>query len=134
MQSGGRDAGSAGGAQDGSAIVTNANGGANGSSFSLRIGTTAAFSGGVRQQITVPAGTYQLAVSTKTTGTVSAAQVTVTDAGGAVRTLTVPAGSAWTVRRPAAFTLAAGTATVAVQAAGTDGYLYVDGLSLVRAS
>jgi hypothetical protein len=115
-----------------SAIAGNANGGANGSSFALRIGATSAFAGGVRQQITVPAGTYRLAAATKTSGTVSGAQVTVTDAGGAVRTLTVSAGGSWTQRQLTGFTLAAGSAQVTIRATGDNGYLWVDGLSLVK--
>ncbi|MBB2947317.1 hypothetical protein FB565_007085 [Actinoplanes lutulentus] len=116
------------------AIVSNTSGGANGSSFSLRVGATSAFAGGVRQEITVPAGTYWLAANTLTSGTVSSARITVTDAGGAVRTLTIPAGSSWSPQQLAGFTLAAGKAWVTIRATGTNGNLRVDGLSLVKTS
>ncbi|BEL04414.1 family 43 glycosylhydrolase [Actinoplanes sichuanensis] len=116
------------------AIAGNANGGANGSSFSLRVGATSAFAGGVRQDVTVPAGTYRLAAATKTSGTVSTAQVTVTDSSGVVRTLTVPTGTNWTQRQLAGFTLAAGSARVTIRATGDNGNLWVDGLSLVKTS
>jgi hypothetical protein len=112
------------------AVVTNVKGGANGSRFALQIGTTAAYSGGVRQQITVPAGTYTLSAYARTSGTLNTAQVTVTDASGAVRTLTIPASTAWTRSRLAGVQLAAGTATVTIRSASGNGYLYVDGLSL----
>ncbi len=117
-----------------SSIVTNANGGANGSRFALQIGASQAYAGGVRQQITVPAGTYGLSLFARTTGSLSAAQVTVTDAGGNSRTLNVPASSGWTRRELAGIQLAAGTATVTVRAASGNGYLFVDDLALVRTS
>jgi len=115
-----------------SAIVTNVSGGANGSRFALQIGAAQSYSGGVRQQITVPAGTYTLSAFAKTSGTLSAAQVTITDASGAVRTLTIPASSGWTRRELAGFGLAAGSATVTIRAASSNGYLSVDGLALVK--
>jgi hypothetical protein len=108
--------------------VTNVGGGANGSRFALQLSGSA----GVRQQITVPAGTYRLAAYAKTAGSVSGAQLSVTDATGAVRTLTIPAGGSWTRRELAGFALAAGTATVAVRTNG--GTLTVDGLELVPTS
>jgi hypothetical protein len=116
------------------AIVTNVKGGANGSQYALQVGAAQSYAGGVRQRITVPAGTYTLSTFAKTSGTLGAAQVTVTDANGAVRTLTIPAGTAWTRRELAGFPLAAGTATVTVCAASGNGYLTVDQLSLVRTS
>ncbi len=117
-----------------SSIVTNVDGGANGSRFGLRVGASSSFAGGVRQQVTVPAGTYRLALSAKTSGSMSAAQVTVTDAGGSSRTLNVPAASGWTRRELADIPLSAGTATVTIRAAGGNGYLFTDQLSLVRTS
>jgi hypothetical protein len=116
------------------AIVTNVKGGANGSQYALQIGAAQAYSGGVRQKITVPAGTYTLSTFAKTSGALTSAQVTVTDASGAVHTLTIPAGTAWTRRALAGFALAAGTATVTVRAASSNGYLTVDQLSLVKTS
>jgi hypothetical protein len=121
-------------ADSGPNAVTNVSGGANSSRFALQIGAAQSFSGGVRQQIAVPAGTYTLSAYAKTSGTLSSAQVTVTDASGAVRTLTIPASSGWTRRELANFQLAAGTATVTVRAASSNGYLFVDGLGLVRTS
>jgi hypothetical protein len=115
-----------------SSIVTNVNGGANGSRFGLQIGTSSSYAGGVRQQVTVPAGTYKLALSAKTSGSLSTAQVIVTDAAGGSRTLTIPASSGWTRRELANIPLAAGTATVTIRAASGNGYLYADALSLVR--
>jgi hypothetical protein len=117
-----------------SSIVTNVNGGANGSRFALQIGAAQAYAGGVRQQITVPAGTYGLSLFARTTGSLSAAQVTVTDAGGASRTLNVPASSGWTRRELAGIPLSAGTATVTIRAASGNGYLFVDDLGLVKTS
>jgi len=117
-----------------SAIVTNVNGGANGSRFALQIGAAQSYAGGVRQQVTVPAGTYSLSLFAKTSGTLSAAQVTVTDAGGAVRTLNIPASTGWTRRELTGIPLAAGTATVTIRAASGNGYLFADGLGLVRTS
>jgi hypothetical protein len=57
-----------------------------------------------------------------------------TDAGGAVRTLTIPASSAWTRSQLSGLHLAAGpaTATVTVRAASGNGYLFVDGLGFVN--
>jgi hypothetical protein len=121
-------------ADSGPSAVTNVKGGANGSRFALQVGAAQSFSGGVRQQITVPAGTYTLSTFAKTSGTLSTAQVTVTDASGAVRTLTIPASSGWTRRELANFQLAAGTATVTVRAASGNGFLFVDGLGLVKTS
>ncbi|MFF4618251.1 CBM35 domain-containing protein [Nonomuraea jabiensis] len=115
-----------------SSIVTNVNGGANGSRFALQIGAAQDYAGGVRQQITVPVGTYGLSLFARTTGSLSAAQVTVTDAGGTSRTLNVPASSGWTRRELAGIPLSAGTATVTIRAASGNGYLLVDDLALVK--
>lgn len=120
--------------ESGSPAVTNINGGANGSRFGLQIGAARAYAGGVRQRSTVPAGTYRLSTFAKTTGSLSNAQVTVTDAAGATRTLTIASSSGWTRRELTDFTLAAGTATVTVRAASNNGYLAVDQLELVRTS
>ncbi|HKT04988.1 MAG TPA: family 43 glycosylhydrolase [Rugosimonospora sp.] len=117
-----------------SAIVTNVSGGANGSRFALQIGAAQPYSGGVRQQVTVPAGTYTLSAFARTVGSLSSAQVTVTDASGAVRTLNIPASSTWTRHELAGFPLAAGTATVTVRAASSNGSLFVDGLALIQAA
>lgn len=117
-----------------SSIVTNVEGGANGSRFALRIGASQSYAGGVRQEITVPAGTYRLSAFARTTGTLSAAQVTVTDAGGASRTLNIPASSGWTRRELADIPLSAGTATVTIRAASGNGFLFVDDLGLVKTS
>ncbi|UWZ58771.1 family 43 glycosylhydrolase [Dactylosporangium aurantiacum] len=114
-------------------FVTNV-AGANGTRFALQIGAGQAYSGGVRQQVTLPAGTYTLATYAKTSGSLSTAQVTVTDATGAVRTLSIPASSGWTRREATNLQLAAGTATITVKAASGNGYLSVDGLSLVKTS
>ncbi|GAA3663239.1 hypothetical protein GCM10022267_56840 [Lentzea roselyniae] len=117
-----------------SSIVTNVDGGANGSRFGLRIGASSSYAGGVRQRVTVPAGTYRLGLHAKTSGSLSAAQVTVTDAAGTSRTLNVPASSGWTRRELTDIPLAAGTATVTIRAASGNGYLFADALSLVRTS
>ncbi|WP_447008055.1 carbohydrate-binding protein [Saccharothrix isguenensis] len=114
-----------------SSFVTNV-GGANGSRFALQIGAAQSYAGGVRQRITVPTGTYKLSLFARTSGSLSAAQVTVTDAAGSSRTLTVPASSGWTRRELANIPLSAGTATVTIRAAGGNGYLAVDQLALVR--
>ncbi len=113
-------------------IVTNINGGANGSRFGLRIGATSSYAGGARQRITIPAGTYKLGLHAKTSGSLSAAQLTVTDAAGTSRTLNIPASGGWTRRELANIPLAAGTATVTIRAASGNGYLFADALSLVR--
>jgi hypothetical protein len=117
-----------------SAIVTNVSGGANGSRFALRVGAASAYAGGVKQPVTVPAGTYTLSGYAKTAGTLTAAQLTVTDAGGAVKTLNLPASGGWTRGELAGIQLAAGAATVTVRAASGNGYLTVDDLSLVKTS
>ncbi|WP_207312185.1 hypothetical protein [Lentzea alba] len=117
-----------------SSIVTNVNGGANGSRFGLQIGASSSYAGGVRQRVTVPAGTYKLALSAKTSGSLSAAQVIVTDAAGGTRTLTIPASSGWTRRELANIPLAAGAATVTIRTASGNGFLHADALSLVRTS
>ncbi|MEU4836576.1 family 43 glycosylhydrolase, partial [Streptosporangium sp. NPDC023615] len=117
-----------------SSIVTNANGGAGGSRFALQIGATQSYAGGVRQQITVPAGTYRLSLFARTTGSLSTAQVTVTDAAGTSRTLNIPASGGWTRRELTGIPLSAGTATVTVRAASGNGHLFVDDLELVRTS
>ncbi|MFF3445248.1 carbohydrate-binding protein [Streptosporangium sp. NPDC002721] len=80
------------------------------------------------------AGTYGLSLFARTTGSLSAAQVTVTDAAGNSRTLNIPASSGWTRRELAGIQLAAGTATVTVRAASGNGHLFVDDLALVRTS
>lgn len=117
-----------------SSFVTNVNGGANGSRFALRIGATQSYAGGVRQQVTVPAGTYKLSLFAKTTGSLSAKQVTVTDAGGQSRTLNIPAASGFTRRELTGIPLSAGTATITIRAASGNGYLVVDDLGLVKAA
>jgi hypothetical protein len=76
------------------------------------------------------ADTYRLSLFARTTGSLSAAQVTVTDASGASRTLNVPASSGWTRRELADVPLSAGTATVTIRAASGNGYLFVDDLGL----
>ncbi|MCW6003601.1 family 43 glycosylhydrolase [Micromonospora sp. CPCC 205371] len=117
-----------------SAIVTNINGGANGSRFGVQIGAAQSYAGGIRQQITVPAGTYKMSTFARTSGTLTAAQMTVTDAAGVSRTLTIPASTGWTGRELANIPLAAGTATVTIRAASGNGYLFVDDLALVKTS
>ncbi|MCE7000769.1 family 43 glycosylhydrolase [Saccharothrix sp. S26] len=117
-----------------SSLVTNVDGGANGSRFGLRVGATQPFAGGVRQRVEVPAGVYDLSTFAKTSGSLGAAQVTVTDAAGGSRTLDLPASGGWTRRGLAGIPLSAGTATVTVRAAGSNGYLFVDALSLVKTS
>ncbi|GAA3465363.1 family 43 glycosylhydrolase [Saccharothrix longispora] len=112
-------------------FVTNV-AGANGSRFALQVGAGQAFAGGVRQRITVPAGNYKMSLHARTSGSLSAAQMTVTDAAGASRTLDIPASSGWTRRESANIPLSAGTATVTIRAAGGNGYLTVDQLGLVR--
>ncbi|MDQ2589095.1 CBM35 domain-containing protein [Saccharothrix yanglingensis] len=112
-------------------FVTNV-AGANGSRFALQVGAGQAFSGGARQRITVPAGNYRVSLHAKTSGSLSAAQMTVTDAAGASRTLDIPASSGWTRRELANIPLTAGTATVTIRAASGNGYLAVDQLGLVR--
>ncbi|MFJ6671184.1 carbohydrate-binding protein [Actinosynnema sp. NPDC091369] len=114
-----------------SSLVTNV-AGANGSRFAFQVGAGQSFAGGARQQITVPAGTYRLSLHARTSGSLSAAQVIVTDAAGGSRTLTIPASSGWARRELANIPLAAGTATVTIRAAGGNGYLAVDQLGLVR--
>jgi hypothetical protein len=109
--------------------VTNVSPGANGSRFALQLGSGSA---GVRQQVTVPAGTYTLSAYAKTSGSISGAQVSVTDAGGAVHTLTVPTSTGWTRHELANVQLAAGTATVTVRT--NNGTLSIDGLGLVGQS
>jgi Glycosyl hydrolases family 43/Carbohydrate binding module (family 6) len=115
-------------------IVTNINGGANGSRFSLQIGAASSYAGGVRQQVSVPAGTYRMSLFARTSGTLSAAQMTVTDASGSSRTLNIPASSGWTRRELADIPLSAGTATITIRAASGNGYLVVDDLGLVKTS
>lgn len=100
----------------------------------MQIGAASSYVGGVRQQITVPAGTYTLSAFAKTSGTLSVAQVTVTDARGAVKTLNLPAASGFTGRELAGIQLAGGTATVTIRAASSNGYLTVDDLFLVKTS
>jgi hypothetical protein len=117
-----------------SSIVTNVNGGANGSRFALQIGAAQSYAGGVRQQITVPAGTYRMSLFARTSGSLSAAQMTVTDASGASRTLNLPASSGWTRRELSDVPLSAGTATVTIRAASGNGFLFVDDLELVKTS
>ncbi|WP_158852576.1 CBM35 domain-containing protein [Saccharothrix deserti] len=114
-----------------SSIVTNV-AGANGSRFALQVGAGQSYAGGVRQRITIPAGDYKMSVYAKTSGSLSAAQMTVTDAAGNARTLNIPASSGWTRRELANIPLSAGTATVTIRAASGNGYLAVDGLSLVK--
>ncbi|MEV0272542.1 family 43 glycosylhydrolase [Hamadaea sp. NPDC050747] len=109
--------------------VTNVSPGANGSRFALQLGSGSA---GVRQQITIPAGTYTLSAYAKTAGTISGAEVSVTDAAGATRTLSIPSSSGWTRRELAGISLAAGTATVTIRTGG--GTLTIDGLGLVKTS
>ncbi|MGI5149415.1 family 43 glycosylhydrolase [Plantactinospora sp. CA-294935] len=109
--------------------VTNVSPGANGSRFALQLGSGSA---GVRQQVTVPAGTYTLSTYAKTSGSISGAQVSVTDASGSTRTLNIPSSSGWTRRELTGIQLSAGTATVTIRT--SNGVLTVDGLGLVRTS
>lgn len=99
-----------------------------------QIGAGQSYAGGVRQQIAVPAGTYKLSLFARTSGSLSAAPVTVTDAAGSSRTLNVPESSGWTRRELAEIPLSPGTATVTVRAASNNGYLLVDDLGLVKTS
>ncbi|MEV8435884.1 CBM35 domain-containing protein [Actinosynnema sp. NPDC051121] len=116
-----------------SSFVTNT-AGANGTRFALQIGAGQSYAGGVRQQVAVPAGDYTLSLYAKTSGSLSAAQVVVSDAAGNSRTLAIPASGGWTRRELTGIPLAAGTATVTVRAASGNGYLSVDGLALVKRS
>jgi Glycosyl hydrolases family 43/Carbohydrate binding module (family 6) len=109
--------------------VTNISPGANGSRFALQLGSGSA---GVRQQITVPAGTYRMSLYARTSGSLSGAQMTVTDASGNTGTLNIPSSSGWTRRDSPEFQLAAGTATVTVRT--SNGVLAVDDLALVKTS
>ncbi|MDX8056693.1 family 43 glycosylhydrolase [Lentzea sp. BCCO 10_0798] len=117
-----------------SSIVTNVSGGAIGSRFGLRVGASQSYAGGVRQQVAVPGGIYTLSLSAKTSGSLSSAQVTVTDASGNSRTLNIPGSSGWTRRELPGIPLAAGTATITIRAASGNGYLFADALGLVNAS
>ena len=114
-----------------SSFVTNV-AGANGSRFAMQVGAGQSYAGGARQRITIPAGTYKMSLYARTSGSLSAAQMTVTDAAGNVRTLNIPASSGWTRRELANVPLSAGTATVTIRAAGGNGYLAVDQLALVK--
>ncbi|MCE6998746.1 family 43 glycosylhydrolase [Saccharothrix sp. S26] len=113
-------------------FVTNNVAGANGSRFAMQVGAGQSYAGGARQRITIPAGTYKMSLYAKTSGSLSAAQMTVTDAAGNARTLNIPASSGFTRRELANIPLAAGTATVTIRAASGNGYLTVDQLGLVR--
>jgi hypothetical protein len=117
-----------------SALVTNVKSGANSTQYALRIGTTEPYSGGVRQQIEVPAGVYTLSLAAKTSGLPDATQVTIADACGHVHTFDLPSSSDWTSVEFTGIPLPAGTATVTVRASsGTGGpYLFVDALQLRR--
>ncbi|WP_202970500.1 CBM35 domain-containing protein [Saccharothrix sp. ALI-22-I] len=98
----------------------------------LQVGAGQSYAGGARQRITIPAGTYKMSLYAKTSGSLSAAQMTVTDAAGNARTLNIPASSGFTRRELANIPLSAGTATVTIRAASGNGYLTVDQLALVR--
>ena len=115
-----------------SSFVTNNVAGANGSRFAMQVGAGQSYAGGARQRITIPAGTYKMSLYAKTSGSLSAAQMTVTDAAGNTRTLNIPASSGFTRRELANVPLSAGAATVSIRAAGGNGYLTVDQLALVR--
>jgi len=116
-----------------SSFVTNNVSGANGSRFGLQIGAGQSYAGGIRQQVTVPAGTYRMSLFARTSGSLSAAQMTVT-AGGSSRTLNIPASSGYTRRELTGITLPGGATTITIRAASGNGYLVVDDLELVKTS
>ena len=116
--------------------MSNGTAGANGSRFGLRIGSrdrpTPGAPGNGSPSRPAPTGCPG---SPGPLGPLSSAQITVTDASGATRTLNVPASSGWTRRELADFTLAGGAATITVRASSSGGgYLYADQLELVKTS
>ncbi len=116
-----------------SAFVSNPGPGADSSRFALRLGSASAFAGDVHQDNEVPAGIYTLALKANYAGGLDAAQVIVTGADGVEHVLEIPAASGWASASLADIPLPAGTARVAIRAAGTGGQsLTVDGLSLRR--
>lgn len=122
------DAGSSTGA-----FVSNPSPGADSSRFALRLGAAGAFSGDVHQDNEVPAGIYTLALKANYAGGLDAAQVIVTGADGVDHVLDLPAAAGWADAGLADIPLPAGTARVAIRAAGTGGQsLTVDALSLRR--
>ncbi|NQX13326.1 FIVAR domain-containing protein [Microbacteriaceae bacterium VKM Ac-2855] len=114
-------------------FVTNVSPGAAGTRFALRLTAAEAFSGGVHQEMEVPAGVYSLGLSANNPGGLSRAQVIVTGADGVQHTTDVPTTSGWADVSASDIVLPAGTARVQVVATGADGRsLSIDALSLRR--
>jgi chitodextrinase len=115
------------------AFVSNVSPGDSGSRFALRLGAAAAFSGGVYQEMDVPAGVYELSLKAINPGGLTAAQVVVTGADGQQHTVDVPVSPSWTSVTASDIVLPEGTARVTVTASGSGGQtLSVDALSLRR--
>ncbi|MGP3966174.1 family 43 glycosylhydrolase [Streptomyces sp. 6N223] len=115
-------------------MVTNVEGGANSSRFALQLGAEESYSGGVRQEIDVPAGVYTLSLSAWATDSLDSAEVVITDADGNEHSLDVSSPSDWAGHELPGIDLPGGPVTVTVRASDADGgqYLGVDGLSLVQ--
>lgn len=118
-----------------SAFVANVSPGDSGSRFALRLGAAGAFSGGVYQEMGVPAGVYEISLRAKNPGGLSAAQVVVTGADGERHPLDLPVSSDWTTAVAGGIVLPEGTARVVVTATGSGGQtLSIDALALRRQS
>jgi hypothetical protein len=115
-------------------MVTNIEGGANSSRFALQLGAEESYSGGARQEIDVPAGTYTLSLSAWATDSLDSAEVVITGAEGNENVLDVSSPSDWASHELTDISLPGGAVTVTVRASDADGgqYLGVDGLSLVQ--
>jgi len=115
------------------AFVSNVSPGDSGSRFALRLGAAAAFSGGVYQEMEVPAGVYELSLKSINPGGLTSAQVVVTGADGVEHPVDLPASTTWASAGSSDIVLPEGTARVTVRATGSGGQtLSIDALSLRR--
>jgi len=116
-----------------SAFVSNVSPGDSGSRFALRLGSAAAFSGGVYQEMEVPAGVYNFSLKSINPGDLTTAQAIVTGADGVRHTVDLPVSTAWASAEGTDIVLPAGTARVTITATGSGGQtLSIDALSLRR--
>ena len=110
-------------------FVSNTSPGDASTRFALRLGSTEAFSGGVYQQVDVPAGVYTLSLRVSNPGDLDVAQAVVTGSDGRDFVLDLEVADGWATASLSDIPLQAGAVNVGVRVAGHGGQtLTVDAL------
>ncbi|MFJ8955154.1 family 43 glycosylhydrolase [Streptomyces sp. NPDC102381] len=115
-------------------FVTNTSPGADSTRFALKLGATAAFSGSLTQEVTVPAGRFRISAKAKTTGGLDHARIRLTSGTHEhVLDLNKPATD-WHALTREGLTLPAGPVTVSIEARSSAGnqWITLDALALTR--